>query len=73
MTNDGIIEIVKETCLIQNLIVDCLGNTLLKCKDEDFKKKIEQLLANLDCDGTKDDVRLGYRIFARELLKILDK
>lgn len=40
MTNDNIIEIVKETCNIQTMIVDCIGITILKCKEEDIKKKI---------------------------------
>lgn len=73
MTNEEIIKIVKQTCNIQDLLIGCIGNTLLRCKEEDFKKKIEQTLLYLDCDAYRDDTRTGFRIFARELLNSLDK
>ena len=73
MKNEEIIKIVNETCSIQNIVVTCIGQTLLRCKEEDFKKKIEQTLAYLDCDAYLDDARSGFRIFAKQLLKIIDE
>lgn len=73
MKNEEIIEIVKQTCNIQDMLVGCIGNTLLRCKEEDFKKKIERTLAYLDCDAYPDDTRLGFRIFAKQLLKIINE
>lgn len=73
MKNEEIIEIVKQTCNIQDLLIGCIGNTLLRCKEEDFKKKIEQTLSYLDCDEYRDDVRIGFRVFAEQLLRIIDE
>lgn len=73
MKNEEIIEIVKQTCNVQDLLIGCIGNTLLRCKEEDFKKKIEQTLAYLDCDTYLDDARAGFRLFAKQLLKIIDE
>lgn len=43
MKNEEIIKIVKQTYNIQDLLIGCIGNTLLRCKEEDFKKKIVSL------------------------------
>lgn len=73
MTNEEIIKICKETFNLQDALIGVIGQTVLAVKSEDIKNKIEGVLVYLDCAGTKDDVRLGFRIFAKELLKIIDK
>lgn len=73
MKNEEIIEIVKQTCNIQDLLIGCIGNTLLRCKEEDFKKKVEQTLSYLDCDAYRDDTRIGFRVFAVHLINIIEE
>lgn len=73
MKNEEIIKIVNETCSIQNIVVTCIGQTLLRCKEEDFKRKIEQTLAYLDCDAYNDEARGGFRIFAKQLLSVINE
>ncbi|MBR4625822.1 MAG: hypothetical protein IKO56_09840 [Alphaproteobacteria bacterium] len=73
MKNEEIIEIVKQTCSIQDIVVGCIGTTLLRCKEEDFKRKIEQTLAYLDCEAYNDDARGGFRIFAKTLLSVINE
>ena len=73
MKNEEIIEIVKQTCSIQDIVIGCIGTTLLRCKEEDFKRKVEQVLQYLDCEDYHDEERNGFRIFANKLLKIIEK
>lgn len=73
MKNEEIIEIVKQTCNVQDLLIGCIGNTLLRCKEEDFKKKIEKTLEYLDCDAYNDEARGGFRIFAKQLLSVINE
>jgi len=73
MTNEEIIKIVNETCSIQNTIVTCIGQTLLQCKEEDFKKKITSLLTYLNNEDYNEHTKFGFDIFAKELLKIINK
>ena len=73
MSNEEIIKIVNDTCSIQNIVVTCIGQTLLRCKEEDFKKKVEYVLQYLDCDAYNDEARGGFRIFAKKLLSVIDE
>lgn len=53
--------------------LNCIGISVAKVKNVDFKKKIQNTLAYLDCDAYEDKVRNGFRIFAKELEKIIEK
>lgn len=73
MTNEEIIKIVNESCSIQNIVITCIGQTFLRCKEEDFKRKVTSLLASLNNEGYNEHTKSGFDIFAEELLKIIDK
>lgn len=75
MTNEAIVDILNNSCSIslQKMIIESIGMTMAKVKDEDFKKKIEQTLAYLDCEAYNDEARGGFRIFANQLLRIIDE
>jgi len=72
MDNAEIIKIFKEEFDIK-MLVDVIGTPILKVKDADILKKIDALLKYLDCDGYyKEDVRQGFRIFAKEFKMLLN-
>ena len=71
MGNAEIIKIFKEEFDIK-MLVDVIGTPILKVKDADTLKKIDDLLKYLDCDGYKEEVRKGFRIFAKELKELLN-
>jgi len=73
MTNEEIIKIVNESCSVQNIVITCIGQTFLCCKEEDFKKKVTSLLNYLRNGGYNEHAVSGFEIFAEELLKIIDK
>lgn len=72
MTNEELVGLLSNEINVQKLIVNYIGNSVAKCKDEDFKKKIHYLLTYLDCGAYEENVRLGFRIFARELEKNIE-
>lgn len=75
MTNEAIVDILNNSCGIslQKMIIESIGMTMAKVKDEDFKKKIEQTLAYLDCEAYNDEARGGFRIFAKQLLSVINE
>lgn len=73
MKNEELVNILSKELNVQELLVNCIGTAIAKCKDVDFKKKIQSILAYLDCDAYEEDVRVGFRIFAKELEKIIEQ
>lgn len=72
MTNEELVNILSKELNVQAMIFNCIGLSMAKVKDVDFKKKIQNTLAYLDCDSYGEDVRLGFRIFANELEKVVE-
>jgi len=72
MTNEELINIILKELDVQAMLVNCIGISVAKVKDVDFKKKIQNTLAYLDCNVYEEDVRMGFRIFANELEKVVE-
>jgi len=68
MTNKDIIRTVAECSNPYNHIIAAT----CKIKDEDFLKKIDEVLQYYDCDAYTDHAREGFRIFARGLKNIVE-
>lgn len=66
MTDNKIKAMFKEECL--DKLTDFICNPIIKVKNADFELKIKQTLEFLDCEAYNMDTRLGFRIFAKELL-----
>ena len=73
MKNEELVNILSKELNVQAMLVNCIGISVAKVKDVDFKKKIQNTLAYLDCDTYEEDVRMGFRIFANELEKIIEQ
>lgn len=71
MNNQEIVEIFKKECLPQ--AASAIFTSLVKIKDADFKKRIEQTLSYLDCEAYDDNIRKGFRIFAREMINQIEE
>ena len=67
MSNGEILNLVKE----EFNIVDAVGGTILRIKDEDTKARIDGLLRYMDCEAYNEHAREGFRIFAKRLKEIL--
>lgn len=72
MKNEELVGLLSKELNVQELLVNCIGISVATCKDEDFKKKIQYTLSYLDCDAYEESVRRGFRIFAKELEKVLE-
>ena len=72
MKNEELLNILSKELNVQELLVNYIGISVAKCKDVDFRKKIQSVLDYLDCDAYEDKVRNGFRIFAKELEKLLN-
>jgi len=73
MNNEELVNILSKELNVQAMLVNCIGISVAKVKDVDFKKKIQNTLAYLDCGAYEEDVRMGFRIFAKELEKIIEQ
>ena len=73
MTDEELVKLLSKELNVQELLVNCIGISVAKCKNEDFRKKIQSILAYLDCDAYEENVRHGFRIFANELEKIIEQ
>jgi len=67
MSNGEILNLVKD----EFSIVDVIGSTILRIKDEDTKARIDDLLRYMDCEAYNEHAREGFRIFAKRLKEIL--
>jgi len=72
MKNEELVNILSKELNVQAMLVNCIGISVAKVKDVDFKKKIQNTLAYLDCNVYEEDVRMGFRIFANELEKVVE-
>ena len=73
MKNEEIVNILSKELNVQAMLFNCIGISVAKVKDVDFRKKIQNTLAYLDCDAYDENVRHGFRIFAKELEKIIEQ
>ena len=72
MKNEEFLNLLSKKLNVQELLVQCIGISVAKCKDTDFQSKIQSVLAYLDCDAYEDSVRQGFRLFAKELEKAME-
>ena len=72
MKNEELVGLLSKELNVQELLVNCIGISVAKCKDADFQSKIQSVLAYLDCDAYEENIRQGFRIFAKELEKAME-
>lgn len=69
MDNEEIKQFIVEKVKFE----EYLSDIVCQIKDEDFQKKIQNVLKYLDCDVYNESTRSGFRIFARQLLEVISK